>query len=149
MTIGQRVFIEDQLSIAARDRFAIIFAVFRAFFEFGPVEPVAILLRHGGIVFLDPALHFFEQFVDQRLLRFHPRFEPGVFRLEVIENVRVVHGRIGLVLEPVIGIGDGDPVMRIAVIALLGCGRGSRLCHVCSFGVLRIKRRGECQRRGR
>ena len=125
----QFVLVEDQHRIAARYRLAVMLAVLRALFEFGPVEPVAILLRNGGIVFLDPGLHLFEQGVDEFLLRRHARFVPGVFRLHVVEDVLVIDRRIALVLEPVIRIGDRDPVMGIGMVALLGLGRRGRCSH--------------------
>ena len=146
---GQRVLVEDQDVVAPGNRLAVIFAVFRAFLELRPVEIIPAALRHGGIVFLDARLHLREQFVDQRLLRLHPRFEPRVFGLQMVEHVLVVDRRIGLVAQPVIGVGNRDPVVRIAVVAFFGSRRRSRLWHCGPFGVLGVERRAERQRCGR
>ena len=128
LALGERVLVEDQLRIAARHRLAVIFAIFRAFLEFGPVEIVALPLRNGGIVLLDPRLHLFEQRIDQLLLRLHLRFEPGVLGVQIGEHIRVIDRGIGLVVQPVVGIGNGDSVARVGMIALLGdrrrCRRG-------------------------
>ena len=47
LALGQLVLVEKQLRIAARNGLAVMQAVVLALLEFGPVEPVAILLRHG------------------------------------------------------------------------------------------------------
>src|SRR3546814_17359896 len=62
---GQRDLVQDQRRIAARGRPAIPFLIFGALFIFDPINPVAVLLRHAGVRFLDSALHFLKQGLDQ------------------------------------------------------------------------------------
>ena len=119
LALCQHVFVNQQFGFAARDGFTPMLAVLRAFLELAPVEVVAVFLRNRGVVLLDTATHFREQRVCQRGLACHFRFEIGVLRLDVIEHVLVVHHRIGLVVEPVIRVFDGDPVHGVGVRALL------------------------------
>ncbi len=98
-------------------------AVLRAFLELGPVEVIAVLLGHGRIVFLDARAHLGEQRLGEGLLPFHLGFEIGVFRLHVGKHIGIVHGGIGLVVEPVVGVFHGDAVDGVGVGALFGDGR--------------------------
>ena len=126
LSLGQFVLIEDQRLVATSGGASIPFAIFLPLVEFRPVDPVTIFLRDRGIVLLHTALQLFIDRVDQPLLRRHPRLEPRIFRLDVIEYILVIDHRIGLVLEPVIGIRNGDAVVGIAMLALFRDGRGSR-----------------------
>src|SRR3546814_8820216 len=91
---GQRDLVQDQRRIAARGRPAIPFLIFGALFIFDPINPVAVLLRHAGVRFLDAALHFLKQGLDQPLVRLHRGLEPGIFGLHIGEHVRIVDDRI-------------------------------------------------------
>ena len=119
---GKRILVEDQHTLSTVHRLAVVFAILRALFEFGPVEPVAAALGNGRIVLLDARLHLVEQFVDQFLVRLHPRLEPGVLCFEMGEHGLVGHLRIAGVAQPGVRIGDGDPVMRIGKVAFFGPG---------------------------
>ena len=127
LALGQRDLVEDQLIRPACHGPPPPLLVFRALLEFDPVEVVAILLRHRFVRFLDPRAHLGEQAVDQRLLRRHPRLEPGVFRLEVGKDLRILDLRIKGVAQPGVVIGHGDTVMGFDVRHFLGdggCGQG-------------------------
>src|SRR3546814_3184908 len=53
LALGQRGFVEPQLVGTACPRLAPPFEILPAAPERGPVQPVAVLLRHARIVFLD------------------------------------------------------------------------------------------------
>jgi hypothetical protein len=84
-------------------------------------------LRHRRFVLLDPTLHFSKQSFDQRGLRFHLRLKIRIFGRQMGEHISILNLGIGLILDPEIGIFDGDAVRGVAVEAFLGDGRGR--CH--------------------
>ncbi|MCY1172896.1 hypothetical protein D9M73_130400 [compost metagenome] len=131
--LGQSRFVEDQhvlaLVLARRDRAAPPFAILPAGFERSPIDPVAILLRHRAIVFLDAALHLLIQPVDQRLVRFHHAFEIGVLGGEIGKHIRVIDLGIVRVLQPGIRILNRVPVDGEAVRARCGDGGRERFGH--------------------
>ena len=45
-------------------------------------------------------------------MRLHRRFEIGVLRVEIAENVRVVDLRVGGIAKPGVGVFDGDTMKR-------------------------------------
>ena len=134
---SQLILVEDQLRLGicgSAHGLAIVLAVLRALFELGPVHIVAVALRNGGIVLFDPRAHLGEERLGELFLPRHLRLEIGVLRLHIIEHVLIIDRRIGLVIEPIIGVADGDPVVGVCVLAFLGngwryLGRGR-----CGFG---------------
>ena len=152
--LSQTVFIEQQLRLAPGNDFAPMLAILRAFLELAPVEELAILLRNGAVVFLDARAHFGEQRLGQRGLGGHLRFEIGVFRLHVVEHVLIIHHRIGFVIQPVIRVFDGDPVVGVGVRALFSDGRldlgnGSRCGGRCGHAGLFLFGGGDDRSRGK
>jgi hypothetical protein len=97
--------------------------ILEAFFKFGPLVPVAILLRYGAFVFLDARLHFREQRLGEGFLPLHILLEPLVFRFEIVEDIRVIDLGIALNIEPLSGVADRDAVALVAMRPLLGDGR--------------------------
>ena len=159
--LGQLVLVDQQLVRPARRRLAPVLAILRAFLELGPVDVVAVLLGHRAVVLLDTRAHLGEQGFGEGCLRRHLGFEIGVLRLDVVQHVLVVDGGIGLVVEPVIRVFDGDPVAGVAVRALFrdggldfcggrGGGRRGHAGRILSGGGHRGRSKGGgCQRGGK
>ena len=127
MPLRQRGFVQDQLvgrPVRLRGRGAAIpFAILRAGLEGAPIDIVAILLRHRRVIFLDAPLHFLEQPVDQRLVRRHRAFEPAIFRLQIGQDILVLHLRITRIAQPGIGILHLDAMVGKLMEAAFGDGR--------------------------
>ena len=116
--LGQLVLVDQQFIRPSRSGFAPMLAILRAFLELAPVDVVAILLRDGAVVFLDARAHLGEQRFGERRLGGHMRFEICVLGLHMGQHLFIIHHRIGFVVEPVIGVFDGDPVIGVAVRTL-------------------------------
>ncbi len=144
LALRQRHFVEDQFVGAAvvdrADGTAPPLLVFRALLELDPVEPVAVLLRHRLIGFLDAGPHFLEQRVDLPLAPCHPRFEPAIFRFQVLQHGLVGDLRITGIAQPCIIVGDGQAMvgegMRL-LCRLRRTGKGLRgICHRLHLGAV-------------
>ena len=92
--LGQFIFVEDKLVRAACNGLAIMLAILRAFFEFRPINIIAILLRDAAVILFDAALHFLKNRFGQLGLRCHLRFEIGIFGAQMVQYFRVINRRI-------------------------------------------------------
>jgi hypothetical protein len=146
LALGESGFVEDQLIGSARNRLAPPFAILSAGLERGPVEPVAILLRNRGIVFLDAPLHLFVEPVGQRLVRRHHAFEIQILRRQIREHVLV--GDVGVVriLEPRPRVVDRHAVRGERMRSLFGDGRRGGIGHHHPLRVRAAGSRADCTR---
>ena len=104
-------------------------AVLPARFE-APLVVVAVLLDgHTGLVLFLPRLDLGKEIIHQRLARRHHRLEVVVFRPQVRQHIRVVHIGVALILQPVVGIFDGDAVDGLRPSAALSLRRCRRVAH--------------------
>ena len=129
MPLGRGRLVEDELVRAARFGPAIPFAILGAGLERPPIEIVAVLDRHRPVVFLDPAFHLLDQFVDEPLVGRHRRFEISVFGLQIVVHLGALDLRIAGIAEPGPGILDRHSVAFVAERALLGDGRCGQSGH--------------------
>ena len=97
--------------------------ILRAFFEFRPIDIVAILLRNTAIILFDAAFHFLKDCFYKLGLRRHLCFEIGVFGFQMIENFLVINRRIACIAQPMIVIGYRHIVMGRLMRTLCGDGR--------------------------
>lgn len=122
LALGEFVLIQDELLITSGSGLPVVAAILRAFGEGGPVDPVAILLRHAAVVFLDAAFHLLEERFHQRLLILHVRLEVAILRFEVGQHVLVFDLRVTGIAQPVPGVLDRDTVMGELERSLRGDG---------------------------
>ena len=122
LALGEFVLIENELVRAARCGLPIVTPILRALRVGGPVDPVAIFLRHAAVVLFKAVFHLLEELLDQRLLRRHVGLEVAVFFLQVAEHLLV--GDLGIlrITQPVPRIIESDAVMGERVRTLLGDG---------------------------
>ena len=121
-------------------------AVLPAFLEAPLVVPVPVLVGHAGVVGFLAGLDFLEQVIRQLPAGRHHALEIGVLRLKVGQDVRVVHPRVTLVLQPVVGILDRDAVMAVGVGTAV---RDRRLGGCLVIGHLRVLGSASGKRGGR
>ena len=134
LALGELVLIEDELLGTAGHGLPIVATILRALCEGGPVDPVAIFLRHAALILLDAAFDLFEELLHERLLRRHVGFEVAVLFLQVAEHLLV--GDLGIlrISQPMPRIIERDAVMGERVRTLFsdggdGHGRRGRLRH--------------------
>ena len=98
LVLRKCILIQDELIRTTSDWLTIMFAILRAFFEFRPIDVIAVLLRDRTIVFFDAALHFLKNRFRKLSLRRHLRFEIGVLCFYMRQNLGIIDCRITLIL---------------------------------------------------
>jgi hypothetical protein len=81
---------------------------------------VTLARRHRPVVLLDPALQLRVQPIDEALVRRHERPEVGVLRLQVGQDLRVLHLRVAGVAQPRVIVVPDDAEALLALRDALG-----------------------------